>query len=80
MKAAEDVTLSVSTHEREMPGRPRRLPVWMRVSAVAAASAVAGGLAAFWFYRKAITRLQSTPETNEYSDFHIPGEGMDDES
>jgi len=40
------------------------------VGAVAAASAVAGGLAAAWFYRKTLTRLQQaavddqSPEIN----------------
>jgi len=35
---------------------------WLRVGAVAAASAVAGGLAAVWFYRKTLTRLQQAAE------------------
>jgi len=32
------------------------------VGAVAAASAVAGGLAAAWFYRQTLTRLQQAAE------------------
>ncbi|WP_109489026.1 hypothetical protein [Occallatibacter savannae] len=31
---------------------------WLRVGAIAAASAVVGGLAAAWFYRKTLSRLQ----------------------
>jgi hypothetical protein len=31
---------------------------WLKVGAVAAASALAGGLAAAWFYRKTLTRLR----------------------
>lgn len=31
---------------------------WFRVGVIAAASALAGGLAAAWFYRKTLTRLQ----------------------
>jgi hypothetical protein len=31
---------------------------WLRVGVIAAASALAGGLAAAWFYRKTLTRLQ----------------------
>jgi len=37
----------------------RTIPAWLKVSAIAAASALAGGLAAAWFYRKALTRLQN---------------------
>lgn len=31
---------------------------WLRVGVIAAASALAGGLAAAWYYRKTLTRLQ----------------------
>jgi hypothetical protein len=31
---------------------------WVRVGAIAAASAVLGGLAAAWFYRKTLTKLR----------------------
>ena len=31
---------------------------WVRVGAIAAASAVLGGLAAAWYYRKALTQLR----------------------
>ena len=31
---------------------------WLRVGAIAAASAVVGGLAAAWFYRKTLSRLR----------------------
>lgn len=34
------------------------LPAWLKVGAVAAASALAGGIAAAWFYRKTLTRLR----------------------
>jgi len=36
---------------------------WLRIGAVAAASALAGGLAAAWFYRKTLARLRQA-ETN----------------
>jgi hypothetical protein len=35
------------------------------MGAVAAASAVAGGLAAAWFYRKTLTRLQQAAENEQ---------------
>ena len=36
---------------------------WMKVGVVAAISALAGGLAAAWYYRKTLTRLQEAEET-----------------
>jgi len=40
---------------------------WLRVGLVAAASAVLGGLAAGWFYRKTVSRLQEAE--NEIPDY-----------
>lgn len=42
--------------------RPRG---WFRVGVLAAASALAGGLAAAWYYRKTLTRLQLAGESTE---------------
>lgn len=51
---------------------------WLKVGAVAAASAVAGGLAAVWYYRKTLAQLREAelhapPERHETdeSDFDI---------
>jgi len=41
---------------------------WIKVGAVAAASALAGGMAAAWFYRKTLKTLQEA----ESSEFGIP--------
>jgi hypothetical protein len=40
---------------------------WLKLGAVAAASAVLGGLAAAWFYRKTLSRLQDAED--EIPDF-----------
>jgi hypothetical protein len=40
---------------------------WLRVGAVAAASALLGGLAAAWFYRKTLSQLREAE--NEIPDF-----------
>jgi hypothetical protein len=40
-------------------GPGEKLPAWMKVGAVAGASALAGGLAALWFYRKSLLGLQN---------------------
>ena len=42
--------------------RPRG---WFRVSVLAATSALAGGLAAAWYYRKTLIRLRQAGESNE---------------
>ena len=39
---------------------------WVKVGAIAAASAALGGLAAAWFYRKTLSQLQEA--THELSD------------
>ena len=44
---------------------PSRSAGWLRMGVVAAASAVAGGLAAAWFYRKTLTRLQQAAEEGD---------------
>ena len=47
----------------------KRVPAWLKVSAIAAASGLAGGLAAAWFYRKALTRLQNAGSEPADSNF-----------
>ena len=42
---------------QSQPQKPQP-PGWLKVGAIAAASALAGGLAAAWFYRKTLTKLQ----------------------
>ena len=46
---------------------------WLRVGAVTALSALAGGLAAAWFYRKTLRRMQV-----EDSNFHTAEDPGDD--
>lgn len=42
---------------------------WLKVGAIAAASAVVGGLAAAWFYRKTLSRLREAEERVPDSEF-----------
>lgn len=49
----------------------RRIPAWFKVSAVAAASAMAGGLAAAWYYRKSLSRLRNAELEPRNTDFGI---------
>ncbi|MDE3186561.1 MAG: hypothetical protein KGM96_03425 [Acidobacteriota bacterium] len=53
---------------------------WLRMGVVAAASALAGGLAAAWFYRKTLTRLRQAEIEAADSNYSIaeddPGEDL----
>jgi len=55
----------------------RRFPRWIGIGAVAAVSALAGGLAAAWFYRKTLVRLHQADEYHDDSDFGIREGRMD---
>ena len=56
---------------RSRPAR-RMVSGWIRVGAVATASAVAGGLAAAWFYRKTLRKLQEAESEAGNPDLSIP--------
>ena len=45
---------------------------WLKVGAVAAASALAGGLAAAWYYRKTLKTLQEAESSAINPEFRIP--------
>lgn len=51
---------------------------WIKVGAIAAASALAGGLAAAWYYRKTLDRLREAESLNENPDFDIPEDESED--
>lgn len=56
---------SVSAAVNSEPRASRRSAAphgWLKVGAVAAASAVLGGLAAAWFYRKTLSRLREAED------------------
>jgi len=57
------------SHEHAESKAP--LPAWIKVSAIAAASALVGGVAAAWFYRKTVSRLQNSEPHVENTDFRI---------
>jgi hypothetical protein len=44
---------------------------WFRLGAVAAASALVGGLAAAWFYRKTLTKLRQAENGVSHSEIRI---------
>jgi len=49
------------------------------MGAIAAASALAGGLAAAWFYRKTLTRLRQAEDNHLDSDFRIFGDDSEED-
>ncbi len=52
-------SLSPDENPQEKAGKHASAPPgWLKVGAVAAASAVLGGLAAAWFYRKTLSQLR----------------------
>ena len=53
------------------------LPAWIKVGAIAAASAVAGGLAAAWFYRNTLNKLRQAESHPDNSDFWIQKDEAD---
>jgi membrane associated rhomboid family serine protease len=55
-------------------------PAWIRVGAIAAASALAGGLAAAWFYRNTLNKLRQAESNPDNSDFGIPKEAADSDT
>ncbi len=80
MSAEDEIkTVESSEYEANADGS-KRFPRWMKVTAVAAASVLAGGLAATWIYRKSISRLQNPEEVPEYSNFSISSGEADDEN
>jgi hypothetical protein len=52
---------------------------WLKVGAVAAASAVAGGLLAAWWYRKTLQKLREAEEDDQNPHFGIHNEEIVDE-
>jgi len=68
---------SSSSGESAKPDRPDG---WFRVGTVAAASALAGGLLAAWWYRKTLKKLQQAEEDPQNPHFGIPEDDQADEA
>jgi hypothetical protein len=62
-----------SKQERDRSSR------WLGVGVVAAASALVGGLAAAWWYRKTLSKLHEADGSAENPDFRISGEDSSDD-
>jgi hypothetical protein len=55
------------------------LAAWVKVSGVAAVSALAGGLAAAWYYRNTLKRLQNGAEQPSDTNFGISDNSPEDD-
>jgi hypothetical protein len=64
------------TKSHRANGRPTD---WLKVAAVAAATALAGGLAAAWWYRSVVKKLHEADEIHTNPHFGIPGDDPADE-
>jgi hypothetical protein len=53
---------------------------WLRIGLVAAASALAGGVAAAWWYRKTLNKLHESGENGENPQFGISAGGSAEDS
>lgn len=73
------ITNSESATSKKPDGKESRLPTWLKMGAVAAASALAGGLAAAWFYRGTLKRLRSPELQTKDSNFGIRPDNKDED-
>jgi len=71
--------LESSTYQVEQ-AEDSHAPSWLKMGAVAAASALVGGLAAAWFYRKTLARLHQAeadpPDSESSFAEYDPGDGI----
>ena len=69
-----------SERSTEQPSSAGPRPAWIKVGAIAAVSALAGGLAAAWFYRNTLNKLRQAELEPENSDFGIQKEAADSDT
>jgi hypothetical protein len=71
------VTNSLESSESDTQDQETAQPAgWLKVGAVAAGSALAGGLLAAWWYRRTLHKLRLAEEDPQNPDFGIPSENI----
>ena len=80
MNPNEEITDTESVEYTIHKNGVRKFPGWIKLTAITAASVLAGGLAAAWIYSKSIERLQNPEDHSGYSNFHISDGQIDDEN
>jgi hypothetical protein len=68
----DDLNNSESSVNPSADGNRSGAQGWFKVGAVAAASALVGGLAAAWYYRKTLKTLQDAEISSPAPEFRIP--------
>jgi hypothetical protein len=66
------MTTGLESGDSQSPSEGGERPAnWLRIGLVAAASALAGGVAAAWWYRKTLNKLHESGEKGENPQFGI---------
>jgi hypothetical protein len=74
-------TPSDSSSSELLPAEARQpRPKWLKMSAVAAGSALAGGLAVAWYYRKTLTTLRHAEMATPDPDYRIQADHSDEDT
>jgi hypothetical protein len=72
----DDLESYTSSTQAAAPAQPS---AWLKLGVVAAASALAGGVAAAWWYRKTLTKLRQAEENSHNLDFRTPPDDSTDD-
>jgi len=78
MNEPKPTNTEVSCISGDSSAAERRRSARLKVTAIAAVSALTGGLAAAWFYRRTLTRLQHAELNGRDSNFGMSDEPDDD--
>ena len=68
-----------SATSENRPTEASRPSGWLKVGIFAAASALAGGMAAAWYYRKTLTRLRQAENEAPAAEFGVAEDDLDEE-
>ncbi len=68
---ASELESDIYADQRSSSPKPSN---WLKIAFITAGSALAGGLAAAWWYRKTLAKLRETGETSQNSHFGISTE------
>jgi flagellar basal body-associated protein FliL len=66
-----------SQTQSDVSMRTPGISAWIRIGAIAGASALAGGLAAAWFYRKTLNTLREAESQSVNIESEIPDAGTE---
>jgi hypothetical protein len=78
-KGIETMTNSLESEDLSNPQTATGdMSSWLKVGVMAAATALAGGLAVAWWYRNTVKRLHQADEISTNTHFGMPGNEKDD--